>query len=1173
MATSDRRSHDEYTVGWICVLPLEMAAAKVMLDEIHEDLPVSSTDHNTYILGRIKEHNIAIACLPSGNYGLVSANSVAMQLLSSFPSIRFGLMVGIGGGVPNDAADIRLGDVVISKPTDTCGGVMQYDYGKALNGGKFQQTGMLNRPPQILLTALSKMQANHLMAESKIADFIAEIRQKIPGYASQFARPRQADRLYHADYDHVDINSTACNACDAAQIVSRRARGHDKPLIHYGVIASANQLVRDSQLRNRLSRELGVYCVEMEAAGLMNNYPCLVIRGICDYADSHKNKEWQGYASAVAAAYAKELLLCIPIMDIDRTRSLEDAVSVRFNLPFNLTGLPAIENFLGRQKELERLWHHLQPQNSNSRTVAILQGLGGIGKTQLALRFARDHKADYTTILWVNGRSRGTLLQSLSAILPRLASHSQTFAVTDKEEVEQYARQVLKWLALPGNSRWLLIFDNVDEYSPETDDGYDIQKYFPTADHGSILITSRLQSLTEVGRSFAVPTLDNNEAILLLWQSRNLRTPEIITENEVDQDTNDLIDRLGGLPLAITIAGAFMRETGTSIREYLQYYQKSWHALQLRARPTRHYQQGNLLQTWLISYNEIQKRDAHVAELMLLLAHFNNRDIWYELVKGNIRTLIQFSLIEVNQQSDSYSIHPVVQDWCLNMAQIDGHELNSHWYELALIAISSTVPSSDTRDYWRLQQRLLVHADFVRQALKSDLLTDNVGVWDALHILGNLYFDQGKLQDAEMMYQRALVGKEKALGPGHISTFSTVNNLGLLYSDQGKFKEAEMMYQQAFAGYEKALGPDHTSTLSTVNNLGNLYFDQGKLQDAEMMYQRALVGKEKALGPGHVSTLDTMSNLGTLYFNQGKLKKAEIIFQRALAGYKKALGADHTSTFSAVNNLGLLYSNEGKLKEAELMYQQAFTGYEKALGPNHRATLDTVNNLGILYISQGKFKEAEMMYQRALAGYRKALGPDHISTFSTVNNLGLLYSDQGKFKEAEMMYQQAFIGYKKALGPDHTSTLTTVYNLGNLYFDQGKFEDAEMMYQQALIGREKVLGLDHTLTLDTINNLGLIYSYQDKFKEAEIIYQRALAIREKTLGPDHTSTLKTVYSLGNLYADQRKLKEAEMMYQRALAGYQKAHGPDHYWTKEIAEALRTLSTERGHPIRRPFHRK
>lgn len=326
MAARARLSHKDYTVGWICALPVELAAAKVMLDQVHEDLPVSSTDHNTYILGSIKDHNVVIACLPSGDYGIVSANTVAMQLLSSFRSIRFGLMVGLGGGVPSDVADIRLGDIVVSKPTSSYGGVIQYDYGRALSGG-FERTGMLNRPPQVLLTALSKLQSIHLTEGSRIAEFLAEVKQHSPRQASTFTRPTQEDHLFLSDYHHIDSRSTTCNACDPTQIVSRPPRDHDEPLVHYGLIASGNQLVRDSKLRDQLGRGLDVYCVEMEAAGLSNNFPCLVIRGICDYADSHKNKEWQGYASVVAAAYAKELLICTSVLSINQSETAREPSS------------------------------------------------------------------------------------------------------------------------------------------------------------------------------------------------------------------------------------------------------------------------------------------------------------------------------------------------------------------------------------------------------------------------------------------------------------------------------------------------------------------------------------------------------------------------------------------------------------------------------------------------------------------------------------------------------------------------------------------------------------------------------------------------------------------------------------------------------------------------------
>ncbi|KAL3478577.1 purine and uridine phosphorylase [Aspergillus californicus] len=334
MATSKTLSHDDYTVGWICALPLEMAAAQAHLDEIHADLPVPPHDHNAYTLGSVGKHNIVIACLPAGEYGIASATTVSTQLLSSFRSIRLGLMVGIGGAVPNDEVDIRLGDIVVSKPTSTHGGVIQYNYGKALNGSAFQRTGMLNRPPQLLLTAVSKLQANHLTGSQKFIGYLEELGEKLPRQASYFARPDQPDHLYLAEYAHAKPSKT-CRDCDATKTVPRLPRYSNDPVAHYGLIASADQVVKDSQLRDRQGQELGVYCVDMEAAGLMNNYPCLVIRGICDYADSHKNKDWQGYAAAVAAAYAKELLSVTSVSHVDQIGTVRETISY--------TGIPPLK--------------------------------------------------------------------------------------------------------------------------------------------------------------------------------------------------------------------------------------------------------------------------------------------------------------------------------------------------------------------------------------------------------------------------------------------------------------------------------------------------------------------------------------------------------------------------------------------------------------------------------------------------------------------------------------------------------------------------------------------------------------------------------------------------------------------------------------------------------------
>ena len=302
---------EAYTVGWVCALPIEMAAAKMMLDSIHPNLPGQDPlDHNSYILGQIGNHNVVIACLPVGMAGTATAATVAKDMLRTFKSIRFGLMVGIGGGAPPPTGenDLRLGDIVVSQPTSTSGGVIQYDRGKTVQGGEFQQTGTLNAPPAMLLTALTRLQAEHLSGECQIPQYLSEMLAGRPKIGKKYSYPGASnDILFQADYEHAGA-AGSCAQCDPERKVQRHAREDSDPAIHYGNIASGNQVIKHGATRDRLRQKHMVLCFEMEAAGLMPDFPCLVIRGICDYADSHKNKTWQGYAAATAAAFAKELL-------------------------------------------------------------------------------------------------------------------------------------------------------------------------------------------------------------------------------------------------------------------------------------------------------------------------------------------------------------------------------------------------------------------------------------------------------------------------------------------------------------------------------------------------------------------------------------------------------------------------------------------------------------------------------------------------------------------------------------------------------------------------------------------------------------------------------------------------------------------------------------------------
>jgi nucleoside phosphorylase len=320
-----------YTIGWICAIATEYVAAQAFLDEEHgQPEYVHPHDNNDYTLGRIGKHNIVIAVLPDGEYGISSATGVVKDMLHSFPDIRMCLMVGIGGGAPTSKVDIRLGDVVVSSPRNGSGSVFQYDFGKTIQDQSFQTTGFLNEPPSVLRTAMNGLKAQYEIKGHRIKEAIAGVLDKNLRLQKKYGRPSSnSDRLYQPTVKHPPANEESCNivcGSDCSKLVERseRTKDDDDPAIHYGLIASGNQLMMDALLRDKLANDKGVLCFEMEAAGLMNQFPCLVIRGICDYSDTHKNKEWEGYAAMTAAAYAKDILYRVAPNKVEAEKTISE---------------------------------------------------------------------------------------------------------------------------------------------------------------------------------------------------------------------------------------------------------------------------------------------------------------------------------------------------------------------------------------------------------------------------------------------------------------------------------------------------------------------------------------------------------------------------------------------------------------------------------------------------------------------------------------------------------------------------------------------------------------------------------------------------------------------------------------------------------------------------------
>ncbi|KAH0359992.1 purine and uridine phosphorylase, partial [Aureobasidium melanogenum] len=881
---------DAYGIGIICALVEEKAAMEAMLDEEHEQLQQKSGDYNSYTFGKIGKHNVVIACLPGGHQGKAAAATVAVHMMYSFP-IKLGLMVGIGGGVPSQVPTIRLGDVVVSMPEGMHGGVVQYDLGKLESDG-FRRKGHLDKPPKALLGAVTSLRAKH---ERKDPDFpryltaIANNRRMATKYGFQGT---QHDRLFGPEEIHPKDRQTCDHCVSSLRMVQRTDRDDNTPQVFYGTILSGDLVMKNGEERDRRAAADKAMCFEMEAAGLMNDFPCLVVRGISDYSDSHKNDRWQPYAAATAAAYAKELLGALSVQEVEKLGPAKKHI-----VPFNLKGVPAIDHFVQRVNDMQKLEEYFFTQQTHltRRKMFVVHGLGGIGKTQLCIEFVRRHHEKFSAVFWLDGSSEDALQRSFIDVVARLPADEVPLGLVRAAEQaspdqRSIVQGVLDWLSLASNRRWLLVVDNVDrDHTTKEKDplAYDVEQYLPAVDHGNMLVTSRLSTLTAPRNSLRLTRVDRDQgrAILVATGGENVLAQD-------DSSVDALLEKLGGLPLALTQAGAYISQTAVSITQYLEYYDSTWNGLME-----------------LQDEYPLQDQSEEASNLLQLWSFLYAGDLWYELVACTkelgpetvvpgwltvlaydklrfdraLALLIKYSLVEGRTETASYAMHSVLHSWC---RYLGGSEIErSSFRKLAVDIVGQMVPAESMQGYWILQRRLLPHGQEILKGIESETHTEiDVNELWAYEKLAGMFADQDQHAGAEEMYGRALAGYEKALGPEHTSTLGTVNNLGLLYADQGKLAEAEDMYERALAVYEKALGPEHTSTLSTLNNLGNLYRNQGRLVEAEDMYERALAGREKALGPEHTSALDTVNNLGNLYADQGRLAEAEDMYERALAG-------------------------------------------------------------------------------------------------------------------------------------------------------------------------------------------------------------------------------------------------------------------------------------------------
>ncbi|KAI0002828.1 hypothetical protein F4779DRAFT_602714 [Xylariaceae sp. FL0662B] len=630
-----------------------------------------------------------------------------------------------------------------------------------------------------------------------------------------------------------------------------------------------------------------------------------------------------------------------------------------FSVNFSLSDAPELEHFVAREEELTEIEKALS--SDGSRRVAVLHGLGGIGKTQLAIAYAKRHKDNYSAMFWVNIKDKNSLKQSFARlarqILREHPSTSQLNSVDLEGEHNQVIDAVRAWLSLRNNTRWLLIFDNYDNPA-----ALDIREFLPDSYQGSVIITTRSSQIGISGHRIRIGRLTELGDSLEILSKRSGRQKLID-----DPDVVKLATELDGFPLALATAGAYLEQVAMSYGDYLSLYKESWAELQKTSPQLSSYEERTLYSTWQLSYDHIKQENRLSAELLRLWAYFDNQDIWFELLRHRsrekpgwareltkdelsftsaIRVLCDYGLVEAHAtvkeqiESSGYSMHACVHAWTT-------HVLNQEWdYNLAKLAVrcvASHIWSHNSCRYsptwWPNLQRTFRHVERCLSILFNSNAVDD-GMERYFYCLGNVCNCLHRYDKAEELYLRLFRGHEKTLGPDHEYTLCAANKLGEIYSAQGRLDEAEPLCQRALRGFEKTLGSEHSHTLRTIHTLSVVKLHQRRFNEAEKLLQQVSRGFEKALGPDHVSTLGAMGNLANVYLKQKRLDEAERLRRQVIEGYEKSLGLQdvlrYVPALDATRELGCLLGRQGKFSEARSMFARASSGYEAVLGTDSK---------------------------------------------------------------------------------------------------------------------------------------------------------------------------------------------------------------------------------------------
>lgn len=767
-----------------------------------------------------------------------------------------------------------------------------------------------------------------------------------------------------------------------------------------------------------------------------------------------------------------------------------------------LWSVPHLRNlyFTGREEVLTRLHRVLRAEKI--MILAALSGLGGVGKTQIAVEYAYRYADEYNAVVWIHAEARQTLISDYVHLADLL--HLPERKDTDQQRV---AAAVMRWLQhTPG--RWLLILDNVEDLELVTG-------FLPRRGAAHVLLTTRIQATGPSIQSIELDTLDQEEGtLLLLRRAKRLSADALLDQATVQEraEAEKLCALLGGLPLALDQAAAYIEENQCRLADYLHLYQLRRAQLlrrrggQVGANTSAHV----VATTWKLSFEDVERTNPAAADLLRMCAFLHPDGIPEALLLAGaeelnpqlqmtvadplqwdeaIGVLRRYSMVRRAAEEQMLLLHRLVQ---VVIKDAMAPQVYSEWARRAVHLVSQALPEMEFNT-WPLYQLYLPHALVCIDLMEQEDMRFPQAA-RLLHQVGSYLYERGRYSDAELILKRALSTREQLYGSEHPDTATSLHDLGMVHWKQGKYEQAESVYRRALSIREHVQGAEHPDTANTLTFLGVLYWHQGKYEQVEPLFRRALSIRERALGPTHSLTALSLNNLAALYYKQGKYEQAGPLFQRAPEILEQALGPTHPDTALTLNNLAEFYRNQGQYAQAEPLYQRALAIREQALGPMHPDMAVSLHTLARLHRDQGYYDQAGPLMQRGLTIREQALGPEHPETADSMHDLAELYYNQGQYEQAEPLFGRALAIRERMLEANHPDTAQSLSGLAMLYRDQGRYEQAEPLFQRAVEIMEQV-GLDNPSVATALENYASLLRQMQQQEKATALETRARMIR------------------------------------------------------------------------------